>query len=257
MRTPRADYDRISRYYDSVRGFGPEYYRGWLECIVRHGDLHGRRRVLDVGCGTGRYASLLSERLGRVVVGLDLSAGMLRRARDRVRDEGTEVALVQGDAVQLPFKEGSFDSVSLVLVVHHVKPLEALMEELARVLSPGGRAIFMTRDHDEIEDSYIALFPGVLEIDLARFPMVTELEALLTGAGFVSVGHAREENPRVTLTEEQVLAKADRKFISTLSLMSDEEFEAGREVFRERLHQRFKGGPIRTASFTFVWGDRS
>jgi ubiquinone/menaquinone biosynthesis C-methylase UbiE len=256
VRTPRADYDSISRYYDSVRGFGQEYYEGWLECIIRHGDLHGRRRMLDVGCGTGRYASLLSRRLGRAVIGLDLSAGMLERARDRVRDEGTDVALVQGDAVQLPFKESSFDSVSLVLVVHHVRPLEDLMEEIARVLSPGGRAIFMTRDHDEIEDSYIAMFPGVLEIDLARFPPVRELEAMLTGAGFTSVGHAREENPRVTMTEEQVLAKADRKFISTLSLMSEEEFKAGREVFQERLHQRFKGGPIPTASFTFVWGEK-
>jgi ubiquinone/menaquinone biosynthesis C-methylase UbiE len=254
VRPARSDYDSISRYYDSVRGFGPEYYRGWVDHILRHGDLEGRERVLDAGCGTGRYTVHLQRRLGRPVVGMDLSAGMLEKARAKV-DEGADIRLVRGDAQRLPFIDGSFDAITLILVVHHIEDLPAMAEELHRVLAPGGRVMFMTRDHDEIEASYIAMFPGVLEIDLARFPQVRALTSVLERAGFVDVGDEREANPGFTMTRQEVLAKVDGRFISTLSLMSDIEFSRARKVFSRRLEERYGDEPISTATFTFVHAD--
>ncbi len=254
MRPARSDYEEISRYYDSVRGFGPEYYSGWVDAIVRHGGLEARERLLDVGCGTCRYTTLIQQRLGRPVVGLDLSEGMLAKARAKLGPDGG-VSLVRGDAQRLPFTDGSFDAAILVLVVHHIEDLDAMARELRRVLAPGGRVMFMTRDHDEIEDSYIAMFPGVLEIDLARFPMVSHLEERLREAGLAGVGHAREENPGFSMTIGQVMDKVDGRFISTLALMSDGEFARAREVFSRRLAERYGDGPVPTASFTFVWAD--
>ncbi len=256
MRVPRSDYDSISDYYDSVRGFGPGYHTGWLDAIARHGDLGTRERVLEVGCGTARYTALLAARLGRPVYGLDLSAGMLAKAHERAVADGVRLHLVQGDALAMPFRGGAFDAGMLLLVVHHVQDHRRLGEELARVLAPGGRAVIMTRDHDEIEGSYIADFPGVLEIDLARFPRVDDLEADLRAAGLVNVGHAREENPSYEMSIEEVMARVDGRFISTLSLMSDAEFRRGREVFERRLRDRYGDGPVRTASFTFVRAER-
>lgn len=255
MRPPRSDYESISEYYDDVRGFGDDYYRGWLDHIFRHGDLEGRARVLDVGCGTGRYTSRIQARLGRPVVGLDLSAGMLERARAKVAG-GADLRLVRGDATEMPFADRAFDAAVLVLVVHHVEDLGALVGELHRVLEPGGRVLFMTRDHDEIRDSYIAMFPGVLDIDLARFPRVSDLEGVMEDVGFARVGHDREANPGFTMTREQVMAKVNGRFISTLSLMSDDEFAEAREVFVRRLEERYGDGPVPTATFTFVHGDR-
>lgn len=256
MDPPRSDYDAISRYYDRVRGFGPQYHAGWVEAIVRHGGLRDRRRVLDVGCGTARYTSLLAAKLGRPIVGLDLSAGMLEKACERASSGDAELRLVQGDALSMPFRGGSFDAATLFLVVHHLKDHRRLGGELLRVLAPGGRALVMTRDHDEIEGSYIALFPGVLEIDLARFPRVDRLEEALRAGGLVNVAHAREENPGYSMTQGEVMARVDGKFISTLSLMAEEEFVRSREVFRERLVARYGKGPVPTASFTFVWAER-
>jgi SAM-dependent methyltransferase len=254
VRPVRSDYDSISEYYDDVRGFGPDYYRGWVDHIFRHGDLEGRQRVLDVGCGTGRYGTRIAQRSGRPVVGMDLSGGMLARAAAKV-DEGTDLRLVRGDAQHLPFRAGSFDAAVLILVVHHIVDLPRMAGELHRVLFPGGRVLFMTRDHDEIEGSYIAMFPGVLEIDLARFPRVSRLEAVLETAGFTTVGHCREANPGFTMTREEVMAKVDGRFISTLSLMSDGEFSEAREVFARRLAERYGDDPVSTATFTFVHGD--
>jgi ubiquinone/menaquinone biosynthesis C-methylase UbiE len=254
LRPPKSDYEDISHYYDSVRGFGPDYYKGWLDHIFRHGDLEERQRVLDIGCGTGRYTVRIALRLGRPVIGVDLAAGMLAKASEKSQ-EGSELGLVRGDAQRLPFKDGSFDAATLILVVHHIEDLEGMAHGIRRILAPGGRVLFMTRDHDEIEASYIAMFPGVLEIDLARFPKVDHLEAVLVEAGFTDVGHDREVNPGFSMTQEQVMDKVDGRFISTLTLMSDEEFVEARAIFSSRLEERFGDGPIPTASFTFVHGN--
>lgn len=255
LRPPRSDYDSISRYYDQVRSFDDRYTQGWLAHMMRHGGLRDRGRVLDVGCGTGRYTALIARQLGRPVFGMDPSSGMLEGARRRALGTGTDLRLVQGLVERMPFRRAAFDAATLLLVVHHVVDLDAMAGELRRVLAPGGRVMFQTRDHDEIEGSYIAMFPGVLEIDLARFPRVSDLEAHLEAAGFQGVCHHREENPAFTLTTQDVMDRVDARFISTLSLMSDQEFAEGREVFRERMERRYGDGPVPTASFTFVIGD--
>jgi SAM-dependent methyltransferase len=188
------------------------------------------------------------------MVGMDLAAGMLAKARAKAGDD-VDLRLVRGDAGVMPFKDGSFDAATLILVVHHIEDLRGMADGILRVLSPGGRVLFMTRDHDEIEASYIAMFPGVLEIDLARFPRVDRLEAVLGDAGFTGVGHDREVNPGFSMDREQVMDKVDGRFISTLTLMSDEEFREAREVFSSRLEERFGDGPIPTVSFTFVHAD--
>ena len=255
MRPARSDYESISRYYDDVRSFDSRYTEGWLAHIMRLGDLGRRERVLDVGCGTGRYTSLISERTGRPVHGLDMAIGMLAGACRRAEEMGTDLLLVRGDATILPFRDGAFDAATLFLVVHHVEDLASMARELFRVLAPGGRVLVQTRSHEEIEGSYIALFPRVLDIDLARFPPIPVLEGHLEGAGFEGIGHSREENPDCVLTCEQIMRRVDGRFISTLSLMSDEEFAEGREVFSQRLRERYGEGPVPTASFTFVWAD--
>jgi ubiquinone/menaquinone biosynthesis C-methylase UbiE len=255
VRPQRSDYESISQYYDRVRTFDPRYTQGWLDHMMAHGHLAERERVLDVGCGTGRYTALIQGRIGRPVVGLDMAAGMLEGAKRKAQSTGADLRLVRGSAEVLPFRTGSFDAATLLLVCHHIEDLASMTRELFRVLGPGGRVLLQTRDHDEIEASYIAMFPGVLEIDLARFPPVAELEGYLRAAGFEGVGHAREENPGFTLTIPDIMGKVDERFISTLSLMSDEEFSEGREVFHQRLVERYGKGPVPTATFSFVWGD--
>jgi SAM-dependent methyltransferase len=98
------------------------------------GDVAGRR-VLEVGCGAASCARWLATQ-GARVVGIDLSAGMLRHA-------GGAVPLVQGDAMALPFASSSFDSAcSAFGAVPFVDDSARLMREVYRVLRPGGRWVF-------------------------------------------------------------------------------------------------------------------
>ncbi len=96
-------------------------------------------RVLDVGCGTGRTLALYFE-AGCTVVGVDVSAAMLRRARDGL-GPAAELHLTAGD--ELPFEEGAFDLVNMSLVLHEIPWDERtdVLREMARVTAPGGRML--------------------------------------------------------------------------------------------------------------------
>jgi ubiquinone/menaquinone biosynthesis C-methylase UbiE len=104
--------------------------------VASLGPLEGRR-VLDLGCGKGRFAAHLT-RLGAVVVGLDLSASMLARAigLDRVR----------ASAKRLPFADGTFDAVVAIEVIEHVGAVGAVLDEARRVLKAGGRLAIVDKN---------------------------------------------------------------------------------------------------------------
>ncbi|MFC4003061.1 class I SAM-dependent methyltransferase [Prauserella oleivorans] len=105
------------------------------------GDIAGAD-VLEVGCGSAPCARWLTAQGARVVA-LDLSAGMLRHAREASARTGLRPTLLQASAERLPLASGSFDVVcSAFGAVPFVPSLEAVFAEVARVLRPGGRWVF-------------------------------------------------------------------------------------------------------------------
>jgi SAM-dependent methyltransferase len=97
------------------------------------------RRVLDLGCGKGRFARALGE-LGALVTGLDLSAAMLGEAIDLDR--------VRASARRLPFGPASFDRVVAVEVFEHLAPraVDQVCDEVRRVLRPGGTFVIVDKN---------------------------------------------------------------------------------------------------------------
>jgi SAM-dependent methyltransferase len=105
------------------------------------GEVRGAR-VLEVGCGAAACARWLAK-AGARVVGLDVSAGMLRHAVEAADLTGITVPLVQASADALPFADGSFDlACSAFGGVPFVADSGAVLREVARVLRPGGRWVF-------------------------------------------------------------------------------------------------------------------
>lgn len=188
---------------------------------MSEGDLRGRR-VLDLGCGTGRLAAALAER-GAKVWGVDPSAEMLARARASV---DPRVGLKQGRAEALPFRDGWFERAVLRLVVHLVDRPRAL-PELARVLAPAGRVVVATFAPGHFEWYWlVGVFPEVGEIDRERFPTPSALEAELAAAGFTGA-HTRLLPQRGTLSRADALERIRGRYISTLRLLDDDTFAAG------------------------------
>lgn len=99
---------------------------------IKHGD-----RVLDVACGTGNV-SLPAARAGAEVTGVDIATNLLEQARKRASDENLEIRFDEGDAEDLPYRDGEFDIVVTMFGAMFAPRPEKTAAELIRVCRPGG-----------------------------------------------------------------------------------------------------------------------
>jgi ubiquinone/menaquinone biosynthesis C-methylase UbiE len=126
-------YDRNMAFWDRIL-FGDG--RRWV-CSRARGE------VLEVAIGTGRNLAFYPK--GVRLTSIDLSPTMLQLARDRAGELGIEVDLREGDAQDLPFPDGSFDTVVCTLSLCNVPDDRRAIAEMKRVLKPGGRLLLL--DH--------------------------------------------------------------------------------------------------------------
>jgi ubiquinone/menaquinone biosynthesis C-methylase UbiE len=135
----RAVYDRTARIYDLMQApmdwFGGDARR-------RRVIAEARGRVLEVGIGTGANLELYLEDVLELV-GVDISAGMLRRAEARCSKARMPVRLQQADVEVLPFADRSFDTVTATCVFCSVDDPVAGLRELGRVVKPAGRILLL------------------------------------------------------------------------------------------------------------------
>ena len=219
-----SHFDALAPDYDRLRPAGD----GWAEVSgLALAALEGSRRLLDLGCGTGRFAVLAAERLGARVWGVDRSAEMLREAR--ARPGAARVGWKQAEATSLPFKDGWFDAVYSHLVLHLIDDLPAALAEMRRVLAPGGRVVIGTFAAQHFRRFFLnPYFPSIPAIDLARFPDPDVLGTALAGAGFEQPQIQRFDQP-VTAEAADVLERVRGRYISTLRLLDEGEYRAGVE----------------------------
>ncbi|MCR4403714.1 MAG: methyltransferase domain-containing protein [Candidatus Acetothermia bacterium] len=249
----KCDYGKIAPSYDRYRDLSPELLEGWLGVLIRWGRPSPGMKALDIGCGTGRLTIPLQRLTGAEVWGLDLSEEMLEQARQKKGAAG--VHWVLGDAQALPFPEGAFDFAFMCLVLHHLGDKAQAIREMHRVLRPGGRGLVWTVSHRQIRESPLnAFFPSLAEIDLARFPSIREIRALMEGAGFSAI---REEE--LAFQEETptscYLERVRNRYISTLELLSPAEFASGLAKLEKSLANK-RDQMTRTQQFTIIVGER-
>jgi SAM-dependent methyltransferase len=132
-----ASYERIAET------FAPIHDRIVEALEIVHGE-----RVLDVACGTGGVA-LRAARAGADVVGLDISADQLAKARRAAEADGLEIQLDEGDCEQLPYPDASFDAVVSAFGAIFAADHARTAAELARVCRPGGRLALTAWPKDE------------------------------------------------------------------------------------------------------------
>ncbi len=137
----RQAYNRLSRVYDLIAGAERKFTRIALKLLA----VQPGERGLDLGCGTGSALADLASETGQkaIIVGCDLSPGMLSRAGAQTRrlDSFSAISLVGADAALLPMRSASFDAIllSFTLELFDTPEIPKVLAECQRVLKPGGR----------------------------------------------------------------------------------------------------------------------
>lgn len=176
----------------------PEMFTPWADALVERAELVGDEHVLDVGCGTGIVARRVAPRLdGGRVVGIDVNEGMLAVAASAGQEAGPAIEWQRGDATDLPFPDGSFDTVLCQQVLQFVGEPGAALAEAHRVLRAGGRLVTSVWRPVSFNPAYVVMadvlerHAGGAASAMMRSPFppwtVSELRTLLQDAGFREV----------------------------------------------------------------------
>jgi phosphatidylethanolamine/phosphatidyl-N-methylethanolamine N-methyltransferase len=186
-------YENIAWFYDLT--FGPVLHPGRVDAIERMGIKSGDR-VLEVGVGTGINAALYPSYCS--VTGVDFSATMLEKARERVARKGVRnVRLLEMDAANMKFADDSFDIVYAPYVISVVPDPVAVTREMRRVCRPGGRIVILNHFRSK------ARFGAWLERIIAPFTLYLgfksdlDLPAFLVQADLKPVSIEKVNIPRI------------------------------------------------------------
>ncbi len=119
---------------------------GWREAAISRMRFGPTRRFLDVATGTGDLAIAAARRFTDIaVVGVDFAEPMLRVGRRKVQEAGLQsrIQLQEGDALSLPFSDGSFDVTAVAFGMRNIPDKGRALREMARVTAPGGRVMVL------------------------------------------------------------------------------------------------------------------
>jgi phosphatidylethanolamine/phosphatidyl-N-methylethanolamine N-methyltransferase len=186
-------YDKLASVYDWT--FGPTLHAGRVQAIQRMGIKCGDQ-VLEVGVGTGINAGLYPRDCS--VTGIDLSSSMLEKARERVaRKDISNIRLLEMDAADIKFSDGSFDIVYAPYLISVVPDPVAVAREMSRVCKPGGRIIIL--NHFRSAGAFIAAIERAISPFTVHIGFTADLDlpAFLAQAELKPVSIEKVNIPRI------------------------------------------------------------
>jgi SAM-dependent methyltransferase len=231
--TRPATYDPIE--FDTR--FRPEVLAVWLPHFVRLMDLAASQQVLDLGCGTGGFARAIAQHIQAPIIGVDVAPHLLRYAV--ARSPALPMRWILGHAEALPLADQVVDRALLSLVLHQIAHRELAIQEVYRVLRPGGRFLVRTVAPEVTLQDWVPFrfFPQVATVEAARLPAIADILTLCTQAGFHTLQTCTVyRNARVDLhrvTEE--LRQCKRP---SYKLLSEEELANGLHTIEQEWHAK-------------------
>ncbi|MFD1536393.1 class I SAM-dependent methyltransferase [Nonomuraea guangzhouensis] len=221
--------DQTAAAYKAVREIPRDGLEEWREAIRRHLDPSPGKTVVDIGAGTGAFATAFGDWFGLSVLAVEPSAAM--RA-EIPRRPGIQV--LEGDAGALPIPDGSADGAWMSLMIHHIPDMEAAAREIRRVLRPGAPVLIRQGYPDRPYTT--RTFPWEFFPETTRttdtFPSFEQTCQAFATAGFHL--DALEPVPETMFSLAEFLAQVDvfRRSATIMRGLTEEEFLRGKEQLR-------------------------
>jgi demethylmenaquinone methyltransferase/2-methoxy-6-polyprenyl-1,4-benzoquinol methylase len=138
-------FEKIYKNYDQMNSIiSFQRHKAWRKETMKRMDVKSGQTALDVCCGTADWSIALSKEVGSngQVMGLDFSENMLKIGQHKVEELGlSNVELIHGNAMKLPFEDHTFDVVTIGFGLRNVPDYMQVLKEMNRVLKPGGKAV--------------------------------------------------------------------------------------------------------------------
>ena len=192
----------------------PTIFVPWAEELLARAKPKPGESVLDVACGTGIVARLVTEKVGleSLVVGTDLNAGMLDVARAKSLEAGKSIEWIEADVTALPLEDAEFDIAICQQGLQFFPDKVGALKEIRRLLNPGGRFVACVArglDHNPLMQSQVDAFTKHINEEAAAsiravcsLADADELRGLFVDAGFSGI---RIENVALKLIHENGL----------------------------------------------------
>ncbi|MBS4176563.1 demethylmenaquinone methyltransferase [Lederbergia citrea] len=204
-------FENIYNNYDKMNSIiSFQQHKKWREETMKKMNVQPGNQALDICCGTGDWTMALASKVGSEgkVIGLDFSKNMLKIAEEKKSDNQLDqVNLIHGNAMELPFEDNTFDYVTIGFGLRNVPDYMQVLEEMFRVLKPGGMAVCLETSQPTMpgfRQLYYAYFRFIMPLfgkffarsfneyswlqESARdFPGMEELAQMFWRAGFVDV----------------------------------------------------------------------
>lgn len=182
----RAGYDRWAAIYDGYTNSTVAIDDMTFPAVYAH---LKDKRVLEIGCGTGRHTVRLAE--GNDVTGIDLSPGMLEMARQKLSN--CKAQLIEADIMAGPLNLGDFDAVVTALVLEHIADLDAFFRHAAHPLKAEGELLLSEIHPDRIANGTQANFTDPVSGENVRLKSFahseTDIQSSAADAGLRLLSH--------------------------------------------------------------------
>ena len=229
MSADSFDYDQsdVSQRYDRARRLDGRMLGLWMQTITNRISPAGVVRILDVGCGTGRFTEPLARAYEATVVGVDPSHKMLLAC-----PSGGTATYARARADQLPLRAGWGDLVFMSMVWHHLPDKSRAAAELHRVQKPGGHLFIRNSTRDSIDRYfYMRFFPAARKRMEGKLPLRSDLVRDVEQQGYSLIDQGIIHHPRDGSPADYAERIAQRA-LSDLVALSDSDFEEGLAALR-------------------------
>lgn len=216
-------YEQLKPIEHQKRGLNSDEDYNNTKIIVEKYFNEEKIRLLDIGCGDGKYAWYFQNQ-GYIVQGIDKFEPQVRRARHWID------ALV-ADAVSLPFADNSFDLCTMIMVIHLLNHEERVraFQEVHRVLKPGGLFVIKTCSHKDLGYRFTSrFFDEIRENDRKRYPDTKQLEAELNLFKRIKI---QPVSVSYTYAKDELMDIYCTRQSSNMWLLDDEALSRGIKLF--------------------------